>query len=115
MKRSLSIVIAVFAGLTCTSAMAQVANDDCAGAIPVTVGANPGGCGTFTNVGATTSAGYPAICNTISSDVWYSFMPSTTGAYAIDTNTPTGCVNGTETDTVVAVYTSCAAGSSPIA
>jgi hypothetical protein len=115
MKRSLSI--AVLAAALCVSgATAQApVNDDCSGAIPVTLGTNPGGCMTFSNAMATTSGGYPAICNTISSDVWYSFTPNTTGAYQIDTNTPTGCANGTETDTVVAVYSSCAAGLTPIA
>jgi hypothetical protein len=94
----------------CSLTLAQLPNDDCSGAIPVSLGTNPGGCMTFTNVGATTSAGYPAICNTISSDVWYSFTPSTTGAYRFDTETPPGCAAGTETDTVVAVYSSCAPG-----
>jgi len=115
MKRSLSVRCALLALVCCTSAFAQVLNDDCSGAVPVTVGSNPGACGTFTNVGATTSAGFPAICNTISSDVWYSFTPSVTGPYSIGTDTPAGCVNGTETDTVVAVYSSCAAGGTPIA
>jgi hypothetical protein len=110
MKRLFSI--SVFAFALCPLAVAQ---DECAVAVPVVLGANPGGaCGTFTNVGATTSAGYPAICTTISSDVWYSFTPATTGAYRFDTNTPPGCANGTETDTVLAVYPSCALGA-PIA
>ena len=112
MKRLLSI--SVFAFALCSLAIAQLPNDDCAGAIPVTLGSNPGACLTFTNVLATTSAGYPAICNTISSDVWFSFTPSATGAYRLDTETPAGCPNGTETDTVLAVYSSCAAGASPI-
>jgi hypothetical protein len=113
MRRSLSI--AVLATALCSSVLAQApVNDDCSGAIPVGLGANPGGCGTFSNAMASTSAGYAPICTTISSDVWYSFTPTTSGAYTIDTNTPTGCTAGTETDTVVAVYTSCGAAT-PIA
>jgi hypothetical protein len=114
MKRLLSFAVVAFA--LCSLSVAQVANDECSGAIPIVLGANPGGtCGTFTNAGATTSAGYPAICTTISSDLWYSFTAPTTGAYRFDTNTLPGCANGTETDTVLAVYASCGAGSAPIA
>jgi len=111
MQRSLYAVMAVAMTFIASVGVSQ---DECSTAVPVATGSNPPACGTFTNVGATTSAGYPAICNTISSDLWYSFTPSTTGAYQIDTNTPAGCTAGTETDTVLAVYGSCAPGIAPI-
>ena len=100
--------------LCCAMVAAQLPNDECSGAIPVVLGHNPGFCGLYSNAGATTSAGYPAICNTISSDLWYAFTPPLTGAYTLDTDTQAFCSTGTETDTVLAVYASCAAGATPI-
>jgi hypothetical protein len=112
MKLSLFTKVISFAAVA-TIGFAQVSNDECAGAVPVTLGTNPAPAASgnfYSNVGATTSAGYPATCATLNSDVWFSFTPSTTGVYQITTSTPTGFTAGTETDTVVAVYRSCTAG-----
>jgi hypothetical protein len=111
-QSALFLVLAVSLGL----GQAPV-NDECSGAIPVTIGENPGACGTFSNVGATDSMGYAATCSTMNSDVWFSFTPAATCTYQISTDVPSGCMNGTGflTDTVVALYDSCATGSDDIA
>lgn len=86
------------------------ANDECTGAIPLAIGTNPAPAAsgnTYSNVGATLSAGFPAPCSTMNSDVFFSFTPAATGLYQIDTNTPATFTAGTDTDTVVAVYDSC--------
>jgi hypothetical protein len=112
MKLSLFIGLIAFAACA-TFGSAQVVNDECAGAVPITLGNNPAPAASgnfYSNVGATTSAGYPATCATMNSDVWFSFTPATTGVYQFSTDTPAGFTSGTETDTVVAVYGSCTAG-----
>jgi hypothetical protein len=112
MKRSLLVALVFCLGSTFGAAQAP-SNDECSGAVPVTLGTNPAPAASgnfYSNVGATTSAGYPAICASLNSDVWFSFTPATTDVYQIDTSTPAGFTAGTETDTVLAVYDSCIPG-----
>ncbi|MBK8702434.1 MAG: fibronectin type III domain-containing protein [Saprospiraceae bacterium] len=75
------------------------ANDECAGAIPLTVGAS---CSfaQYTNAGATGSVGPPAPgCSLYSGgDVWFSAVVPATGQLIIDTNT------GSVTDGGMAIY-----------
>ncbi len=94
-------VIAIYIGFS-TSLFAQPSNDNCAGAIPITVGT--GSCSSilYTNVAAT-SVGDPAIpvCwspNTLSNTVWFSFV-ATTADVEISTN-----FGGTLANTQLAVY-----------
>jgi hypothetical protein len=100
----------------CAAGFAQApVNDECLGALPVTVGVNPTqspACAAYTNVGATTSAGFGATCNTINSDVWFHFTPSTSCSYNFDTSALPGCpTTGQLADTVLLVYNSCGATS----
>jgi hypothetical protein len=88
-------------------------NDECTGAIPLSMGTNPtpaASGNTFNNVGMTTSAGYPAICATILNDVWFSFTPATSGTYVFDTNTPCGFTAGTMLNTTIALYAAASCG-----
>lgn len=72
-------------------ATAQIPNDDCPGAIPITLGAN----GPFTNVGSTTSA--PAFsCVTGGNDVWFLYVAECNG-HSVST-----C--GSDFDTCIEVY-----------
>lgn len=69
-------------------------NDDCANAIAVVDGVNPG----FSNVGATTSApAWP--CGTGAADVWFVYTATCSGAVAVDT-----CGAGTNFDTTLEVF-----------
>jgi len=62
-----------------SSAMAQVANDDCATAIGVNSGVN----GPYTNVGSTTSIpAWP--CASGANDVWFSCVALSTGTMSVD-------------------------------
>jgi hypothetical protein len=80
------------------------ANDECSGAFPVTVGANPGN-----NYGATTGAPVTsaAQCGTTltgasgGNDVFYRFTPSASGDYTIDT------CSGVSYDTVLSIHSAC--------
>jgi hypothetical protein len=104
----------VATGTFYVSVMAAVTNDECAGAIPLALGVNPapGASGNlFTNEGATTSAGVvpscPAPTTGSNSDVWFSFTPSGNGTYVFSTDTPSGFVSGSLTDTALSVWDSC--------
>ncbi|MCU0862381.1 MAG: hypothetical protein MUC36_01195 [Planctomycetes bacterium] len=77
--------------LWCSPLLAQVANDECVGAIPV----GNGVFGPFDNFGATTSA--PAWPIPASQDVWFSYSAGTTGLLTVDT-----CGSGL--DTVIQVF-----------
>lgn len=71
-----SLALAAFAA----GAQAQVANDDCPGAIPVANGVN----GPFSNAGATDSLAWTCGA-TASSDVWFVYQAPCTGAVSITT------------------------------
>ena len=90
------------------------ANDLCASATPVVLGTNPApaaSCNAFTNEYATSDTlGYPAVCGTIVNDVWFAFTPAVGGDYRIDTETPVGFTTGSNTNSTLAVYPSCALG-----
>jgi hypothetical protein len=89
-------------------------NDDCAGAIAVFDGINPGaptGANgfTFSNVGGTESVG-AASClanNPGTSDVWFSYVATFTGPCVFQTCTPVGFANGSLGDTIIEVYDAC--------
>jgi hypothetical protein len=91
-----------------------VPNDTCATALTVTTGINPApsaSCNTFTNDFATSdTSGLPAVCGAILNDVWFVFTPPISGDYRIDTETPAGYAVGTNTNSTLAVYGSCAVG-----
>ena len=84
------------------------ANDTCATATPLVLGANPAPAAsgnTFNNIGASSdSLGFPAACATILNDVWFSFTPAVSDTYVFDTNTPCGFTAGTMTNTTMALY-----------
>ncbi|MCC7063578.1 MAG: hypothetical protein IT456_12295 [Planctomycetes bacterium] len=87
---TLSLLSAAVALSLGSQAIAQ--NDDCTGAIAVTLGAN----GPFSNVGATTST--PALtCGLGGADVWYSWVATGSGNLVVD-------LCGSGYDTVLGVY-----------
>ncbi|MEW5675007.1 T9SS sorting signal type C domain-containing protein [Flavobacterium enshiense] len=85
---------------SCTAGPPPVTNDECAGAIALTVSGN---CSyaTYTNAGATASAGVPAPgCSTYSGgDIWFSVTVPANGQITVDTQT------GVITDGGMALYT----------
>lgn len=85
------------------------ADDECSTTSTVLVdGINPAPAAsglTFTNVGATTSAG--AMCSTFNADVWFLYVASNSGNHVFETCTPAGFAAGTMNDTVLAVYDTC--------
>jgi hypothetical protein len=95
----------------------SAANDECATAFPVTDGvhpATPAAAPFFDNVGATDSAGYGNCSGSnANSDVWFSYVATTSGKVRVTTTTPPGKSAGTLNDTVVFVYAAC--GGLPIA
>jgi hypothetical protein len=70
-------------------------NDECAGAVPLSLGAN----GPFNSFGATTSPGAPA-CSALTQDLWYAFTAAESATLRVDT-----C--GSNVDTVLAAYDAC--------
>jgi len=77
-----------------TAGLAAAQNDECGGALPLAVGANP----YDTSVNATQSL--PAMCIGVANDLWYTYSPSVAGALVtIET-----CV-GTAYDSALQVYT----------
>ncbi|HYC76071.1 MAG TPA: hypothetical protein VEI02_00455 [Planctomycetota bacterium] len=106
MKRSVLCLALCAASL---AAQAPV-NDEPAGAIPVFDGINPnppgGVSGTwFSNVGATTSVGYPVVCGSgLHSDVFFSYAPSVTGVHMFTMAPPAGFQPGTMNDSTLNVY-----------
>lgn len=102
-KQLLSFLAASLLLGTSISARAQLANDDCAGALPLAVASS---CTplTATNVGATTNVALPAQpCGgtTANNDVWYSLVVPASGAVTVNTGGVTG---STFTDTVLEIY-----------
>jgi hypothetical protein len=93
-------------------------NDTCGTAIPVFIGTNPSpaaSCNTFFNDFATSdTTGLAPVCGNILHDVWFVFTPPVGGEYVIDTEAPPGFVIGTNTNSTVAIYSSCGA-TTPIA
>lgn len=99
---------------------AAPANDNFAAAVPLTEGAGPQAATAYDNVDATVEAGEPNPANAgkagdcatytarpdCGASVWFTFTPSTTGNYTIQT-----CDQGTDNDTVLGVYTGAAVGS----
>jgi len=84
--------IAIAAGLAlCASAAAQVINDECVNAIPITLGVN----GPFTNVGSTTSSPWP--CATGDNDVWFVYNSTCSGDLVVNT-----C--GADYDTCIEIF-----------
>src|SRR5262249_19840256 len=80
--------------LFCASIQAQVSNDHCSGAIPITGSAVLG-----SNVGATIGPEPLPSCLTMSRDVWYAFVPPCNGVYTVST-----CAAATDFNTIVAVW-----------
>ncbi len=81
MKTQLRIYLFIATILgSCTLASAQVANNDCATAIPITtLDGQCSGSGAYTNVGATASGQGPQGCFTnVNHDVWFSFVAQAT-------------------------------------
>jgi hypothetical protein len=92
----------VLGAATVGTAAAQ--NDECVGALPLVVGANP----YDTSVGATPSL--PAMCIGTANDLWYTYAPSVAGALVtIET-----CV-GTAYDSALEVYTGACGALTPVA
>jgi hypothetical protein len=99
---------------------AAPANDNFADAATLTEVAGPQAATAYDNVDATIEAGEPnpanagkaSDCSTYTArpdcgaSVWFTFTPSTTGNYTIQT-----CDQGTDSDTVLGVYTGAAVGS----
>jgi hypothetical protein len=84
------------------SAVAQAPpNDEPAGAFVVADGYN----GLFSNVGATNSAGFAAVCGVgANSDVFFLYVASSSGNHVFSTCTPSTETGGTLTDSIVNVY-----------
>jgi hypothetical protein len=92
-----------------TVTQGDIVNDTCAGALPLTLGTNPSpasSCSVYSNIGATDTAGWPAVCGTIAKDLWFTFTPAVSDSYIIDTNTPCGLTPGSTSLTTIAVYSS---------
>jgi hypothetical protein len=85
-------------------------NDDPAGAIAVALGINPGApagasANFFTNVNATSSAGYTATCGTgAGSDVFFTFSAATSAVHLFALCPPAGYAPGTLGDAILNVY-----------
>jgi len=75
------LALAATSLLLCTALAAQVANDECTGAVAVSSGTN----GPFQNIGATQSLPtWP--CNAgFGTDVWFVYVPSCNGTATFDT------------------------------
>jgi Bacterial pre-peptidase C-terminal domain len=87
-----SCLLLVVAAVAALGGRAFAQNDDCAGAIPIGVGATAG-----STVGATTST--PAFpCGAGQNDVWYRFVAPSAGQLVVDT-----CVSGSFFDSVLEV------------
>jgi hypothetical protein len=101
MATRLLMVLATALALSwCASAPAQVANDNCATAIPITATVTGA-----TNVGATLGPDPVPTCPTMTGDVWYSWVAPCNGAYTAST-----CGGSTNFSTIVAVWTGACGG-----
>ena len=109
-KRSSSIRgLAVAAAVLSSVALAQVpANDTCAGAEVLTLGAGPVTSSTASSIDLTAAgveAPFACFSSSVKNSVWYAFTPATTGFYRVET-----CGPVTNYDTVMQMYSgSCAA------
>jgi hypothetical protein len=96
-----AIFILSFILLFMDAANAQPANDNCANATVLTVGA---GCTSGTNTAATLQAGEPTAAgcwlSAVDRTVWYRFTTGAAGTYVITTD------NGSTTDTQLKLYSS---------
>jgi|GEM_PF-6349819 len=78
-------------------------NDECSGAIPVTVGSNfLSGSILSTSIGATTSGTTSSCVANASNDVWFSAVVPSSGSLTVQTALAVGSLN---LDTVVSIYT----------
>jgi hypothetical protein len=109
MRHTLSLCLA--AAFAANIAVAQApSNDDPVNAIPVFDGINPGAPTglsgfTFSNVGATTTAGYVTACGSNASfDVWFLYTANVTGFHAISNCTPGDFAQVTLVDSILSVY-----------
>ncbi len=99
---------------------AQPANDDCANAVALTIGADADNCTTTegTTVDGTASTAPASVCSGswFSDDVWYSITtPATIDAGALVVKTQFGTA-GTDVPAVgMAIYEGCGAGATPLA
>ena len=86
-------------------------HDECAAAFPIGDGVhptNPAEAVYCDNFGATDSAGYGLCSGSLgTSDVWFSYLATTSGKVRVATTTPPGKAAATLTDTVVFVYGAC--------
>ncbi|MFZ4574723.1 MAG: GC-type dockerin domain-anchored protein, partial [Phycisphaerales bacterium] len=89
--------------MACTPSVPD--NDQCTNAPPL----RPGDFLYGSTIGATASGG-TAFCSATSPDVWYEFIPPTTGNYTFDTCTPPICFGAGQPmyNTVLSVHTDCA-------
>jgi hypothetical protein len=92
-------------GLALSPAVYAQGTDECSDPLipALTLGAHMA-----SNVGATTSVGFAPVCAVLNSDVWFAFTPTNSGAHQIDTNN--GNPVGQLSDTVLAIYSTCAPG-----
>ena len=111
MKKHLAFFLCLGLLMTANIMFAQPANDDCSGAVPLTVAADEASAVgvSGTTVGGTAS-GAPlspiSVCSGswFSDDVWYSF---TTGATVPQNGVTVKVIPGTMTLLGIAIYTSC--------
>lgn len=124
MKSNLCVAFACCAAI----AAAQVpSNNECTGALAIYPGVNPsppfGSTATYTNVGATLSAGWSdeATCaggpGYFTRDVFFSYTAGAGGPTTIATCTPPGFTEASSNDTLLAVYdsTACPGGGPALA
>jgi hypothetical protein len=98
-------------GVAASALTAQApVNDDPAGAVAISLGVNPGApagvSGSyFTNVNATNSAGYTAVCGSgANSDVFFSYAAASTGVHVFALCPPAGFLPGSFGDGILNVY-----------
>jgi len=77
-KTPFSLLSFAIAASLASTAVAQIPNDDCTGAVPVVQGPN----GPYSNFGSTTSFAWP--CAAGGSDVWYIYVAPAAGPLTID-------------------------------
>jgi hypothetical protein len=107
--------------------LVPVTNNECSSAVPVDLGVNPSAPAgltgsTFSNVGATTSSGFPpeSVCaggGALTEDVFFTYTSAVDGPTTVATCTPPGFASGSLGDSMIAVYESsaCSAGAPSIA
>lgn len=112
-KKLLPVLACLMAG-TALSARAQIANDECAGAIPLPLAASGSTSLVTTNAGATNGALAPQACGSTAAhnDVWYALQVPASGAVSVTTGGVTG---SPFTDTVLELYAGSCAALTPLA